>query len=394
MIRRPVVIAGARPNFPKVAPLMNAFRGRGLEALLVHTGQHYDTNMSQAFFDALEMAEPEVNLGVGSGTHAAQTAAVMTEFEAWMAGQEEVDAVLVVGDVNSTVACALVAAKAGIPIGHVEAGLRSFDRSMPEEINRVVVDALATWLFTPAPEADENLLAEGTDPSRIHRVGNIMVDSLLSALDKARRRPVRAQLGLGEHFGLVTLHRPALVDDAERLSDVVDTLHEVGRMVPLVFPAHPRTRAKIEAAGFRTDDRLLRLIEPLGYLEFLSLQAQAALVLTDSGGIQEETSVLGVPCLTLRENTERPITITRGTNRLVGYDRTRILRAAEAALGSGFGTRGDIPLWDGHAADRIVDELCGPGAAHRFVPPAILERPSAEYNASQLPDESSPRLHE
>ena len=384
MIRKPVVIAGARPNFPKVAPLMSAFKKRGVDPMLVHTGQHYDANMSQAFFDALEMEEPEANLGVGSGSHAAQTAAVMTEFEQWLGSQDEVDAVLVVGDVNSTVACALVAAKAGIPIGHVEAGLRSFDRAMPEEINRVLVDALATWLFTTAPEADENLKAEGADPSRIHRVGNIMVDSLLSVIDKARSQPAREQLELPDRFGLVTLHRPALVDDAERLGDVIETLQDVGRMVPLVFPAHPRTKAKIEAAGLRTDDALLQIIDPLGYLDFLSLECQAALVLTDSGGIQEETSVLGVPCLTLRENTERPTTITMGTNRLVGYDRASILLTAKEALDFGLGSSTDIPLWDGLTAQRIVDVLLSHSSHASFVSPALVAQPSAEFLASQF----------
>ena len=391
MIRRPVIVAGARPNFPKVAPLMRAFANRGVDALLVHTGQHYDANMSQGFFDALGISEPVGNLGIGSGSHAQQTAGVMTAFEAWLGEQDGVDAVLVVGDVNSTVACALVAAKSGVPLGHVEAGLRSFDRSMPEEINRVVVDALSTWLFTPAPEADENLLAEGVEPARIHRVGNIMVDSLLAVLDRARLRPVRQMLGLDRQFGLVTLHRPALVDETDRLIDVMGTLHEVGRLVPLVFPIHPRTRAKIDAAGVEIDGRRVRLVEPQGYLDFLCLEANAALVFTDSGGIQEETSILGVPCLTLRENTERPITITQGTNRLVGYERATILAAVADALVTDRAPR-SIPLWDGLTAERIVDILRLPTEPPTFIPPSLLVDPSAEFAASRHLEQPSLRL--
>ena len=383
MIRRPVLVAGARPNFPKVAPLMKAFADRGVEALLVHTGQHYDHAMSQGFFDELGMAEPAINLGVGSGSHSEQTAAVMTAFESWLRGQADIDAVLVVGDVNSTVACALVAAKAEIPLGHVEAGLRSFDRSMPEEVNRVVVDSLATWLFTPAPEADENLAAEGVAPERIVRVGNVMVDSLLATVGRARDRGTHRALGINDHFGLVTLHRPALVDNEDRLFDVMGTLTELGENLPLIFPVHPRTRSKIVAAGVDVDDTRIRLIDPQSYLDFLCLESGADLVLTDSGGIQEETSVLGVPCLTLRENTERPVTITRGTNRLVGYERAKILYAAESALSSDR-TPSSIPLWDGRTAGRIADYLLEPGSAPSFVPPPLSKSPSEEFRASQL----------
>ena len=349
MIRRPVIIAGARPNFPKVAPLMKAFASRGVEALLVHTGQHYDSNMSGNFFDALGLSEPTVNLGIGSGSHTRQTAGVMLAFETWLEDHDDVGAVLVVGDVNSTVACALVAAKVGIPLGHVEAGLRSFDRSMPEEINRVLVDAMARWLFTPTPEADENLLAEGVESARIHRVGNIMVDSLLSTLDQARLGPIKRDLGLDGPFGLATLHRPALVDEPDRLIDVMATLNDVGKLLPLIFPVHPRTRAMIQALDIAVDQRRVRLIDPLGYLDFLCLESSAAVVLTDSGGIQEETSVLGVPCLTFRENTERPTTITQGTNRLVGYERSTILDAVADAL----------------AADRIPRPYPTLGRTHR-----------------------------
>ncbi len=389
MIRRPVVIAGARPNFVKVAPLMRALTAHGVDARLVHTGQHYDAAMSASFFECLDIPEPAVNLGVGSGSHGSQTAAVMTAFEEWLTGADA-DAILVVGDVNSTVACALVGAKAGIPVGHVEAGLRAFDRTMPEEINRVVVDALATWLFTPSSDADENLLAEGVEPARIHRVGNVMVDSLLGALDRARRQTVVADLGLTrDDFGLVTLHRPALVDDARRLADVVDTLLSIGDWERLVFPVHPRTRKMLEQAGVVIDDRRMSLVEPLGYLDFLALEEAAAVVLTDSGGVQEETSALGVPCLTLRENTERPITVTLGTNTLVGFDRRTILAGAVAAREQGRQAPA-IPRWDGRACDRIAQVLSAPAEHIEFVPPELALTGSAEFRAGRQP--ASPAL--
>jgi UDP-N-acetylglucosamine 2-epimerase (non-hydrolysing) len=380
MIRRPVLVAGARPNFPKVAPLMRALAREGVQAKLVHTGQHYDAAMSSSFFEYLDIPVPAANLGVGSGSHAAQTAAVMVAFEAWLK-RVDADAVLVVGDVNSTVACALVAAKAGIPVGHVEAGLRSFDRSMPEEINRVLVDALATWLFTPSADGDENLLAEGAEPERIHLVGNVMVDSLYYALPEARRRSIVADLGLTrERFGLVTLHRPALVDDPDRFTDVAGTLREVGEQLPLVFPVHPRTQQMLERCELDLDPRRVRMIEPLGYLDFLAIEEAAALVLTDSGGVQEETSVLGVPCLTLRDGTERPVTVTRGTNTLVGFDRETIVSAARDAL-----TRArrpaDIPLWDGHACERIAHVLSLNLPPPRFVPPKLRRGGSIEFRA-------------
>jgi UDP-N-acetylglucosamine 2-epimerase (non-hydrolysing) len=382
MIRRPVVIAGARPNFPKVAPLMRALARKGMPARLVHTGQHYDAAMSTSFFECLDIPEPVANLGVGSGTHATQTAAVMVAFESWLDGADA-DALLVVGDVNSTVACALVAAKAGIPIGHVEAGLRSFDRTMPEEINRVMVDALATWLFTPSADGDENLLAEGVEPERIHLVGNVMVDSLCYALPEARRRSTLANLGLTrDGFGLVTLHRPALVDDPDRLAHVALTLSEVGERLPLVFPVHPRTRQMLERCDIRLDARRVRVVEPLGYLDFLALEESAALVLTDSGGVQEETSVFGVPCLTLRDNTERPITVTRGTNTLVGFDRGAIVSGAVEALARGR-RPAEIPLWDGRACERIAEVLSGDGRAPRFIPPALVAEGSAEFAAGR-----------
>ncbi|MGE3796044.1 MAG: non-hydrolyzing UDP-N-acetylglucosamine 2-epimerase [Dehalococcoidia bacterium] len=382
MIGRPVVVAGARPNFVKVAPLMRSFASRGIDAALVHTGQHYDSVMSGSFFESLGIPEPIANLGVGSGSHAVQTAAVMVAFEEWLSGADA-DAVLVVGDVNSTVACALVAAKAGIPVGHIEAGLRSFDRSMPEEVNRVMVDAVARWLFTPSADADENLLAEGVEPARIHRVGNIMVDSLLGSIERARLRPVRAELGLPDPYGLVTLHRPALVDSPERMRDVMRALDEVGASIPLAFPVHPRTRTMLDRAAIAVDPSRIRLVEPQPYLDFLALEAGAALVLTDSGGVQEETTVLGVPCLTLRENTERPITITHGTNTLVRFDHDAIVAAARAAR-SDPAAPAPIPLWDGLTSERIVDVLTAATDDPMFVPPAVRGLPA--YLAGRSPE--------
>jgi len=364
MIQRPVVVAGARPNFVKVAPLLSALAAAGVEPLLVHTGQHYDAAMYDSFFDDLGIPEPAVNLGVGSGTHAAQTAAVMVAFETWPV-TSGADAVLVVGDVNSTVACTLVAAKAGIPVAHVEAGLRSFDRTMPEEINRVVVDTLSTWLFTQSADGDANLLAEGVAPERIFRVGNVMVDSLLTHIDAARARPVQAELGLPTRFGLVTLHRPALVDNPARMAAMMQTLEAIGEDLPLVFPVHPRTRSVLAKAGIDVAPEKVRVIDPQVYLDFLALEAAALLVLTDSGGVQEETSVLGVPCLTLRENTERPITISHGTNRLVGFDDTAIRTAAIAALDADRCIP-SIDLWDGQASERIVDVLLSDAPEHHF----------------------------
>jgi UDP-N-acetylglucosamine 2-epimerase (non-hydrolysing) len=383
-VRHAAVIAGARPNFVKVAPLLRALAARRIDASLVHTGQHYDAAMSASFFEFLDIPDPTVNLGVGSGSHASQTAAVMVAFEEWLAGADA-DAVLVVGDVNSTIACALVAAKAGVPVGHVEAGLRAFDRTMPEEINRVLVDNLATWLFTPSADADENLMFEGVEPERIHRVGNVMVDSLLQALPRAGQRTVLADLGLvRDGFGLVTLHRPALVDEPARLVEMAGTLAEIAEDVRLVFPVHPRTRKMLARTGIRFDEQGVLLIEPLGYLDFLALEESAALVLTDSGGVQEETAVLGVPCLTLRENTERPVTLTAGTNTLVGFDRDTIVATARTALDGGRQAC-TIPLWDGHACDRIAAVLDGDVAELDFVPPALKLGGSQEFRAGRRP---------
>ena len=347
-----VVIAGTRPNFVKVAPLLERLTNAGVDAVLVHTGQHYDWAMSEALFTDLGLRAPDVNLEVGSANHAVQTARVMTRFDEWLEANPT-DQVVVVGDVNSTLACSLVAAKREIPVAHVEAGLRSFDRSMPEEINRVAIDAISTWLFTPSADADASLRAEGVDQSRIHRVGNIMVDSLLSSLGNARALPVRANLGLTGPYGLVTLHRPWLVDDPVRLAQVLHALSQIAVTLPLVFPVHPRTRANIEAFGLRDDSSGIMFVEPVGYLECLHLEAEATLVLTDSGGIQEETTVLGVPCLTVRENTERPITVTQGTNHLVGSDPDTICRVAADVIAHP-PVRRCPPLWDGHTAERIA----------------------------------------
>ena len=359
-------VAGTRPNFVKVAPLLSALTVLGMRTTLVHTGQHYDPLMSDVFFTELGLPAPDHHLGVGSGTHAEQTALVMRAFEPLVA-EVRPDVVVVVGDVNSTLACALVAAKTEALVAHVEAGLRSRDWSMPEEVNRVVTDRVSDLLFAPSRDAVDNLLAEGTDPRRVHLVGTVMIDTLLKHLEVARARPVIESLGLAPGgYGVVTLHRPANVDVGARFARVRDGLARVASRLPLVVPVHPRARGPWEAGGAIAG---LTLVDPLGYLDFLALEAGAALVLTDSGGVQEETTVLGVPCLTLRDNTERPITITEGTNRLVGDDPDRIEREAIAALDEE--TAPCRPaLWDGHAAERIADVLANIDAA-------TLPRPSA-----------------
>jgi UDP-N-acetylglucosamine 2-epimerase (non-hydrolysing) len=354
---RVVIVAGARPNFMKVAPLLRELRAREpFEALLVHTGQHYDVSMSDAFFRDLGMPEPDVNLGVGSGSHASQTADVLRGIEPVLADWKP-DATVVVGDVNSTLAATLAAVKLGIPVAHVEAGLRSFDRSMPEEINRILTDAISRWLFTSEPSGAENLLREGVAADRVHFVGNVMIDSLLSHLERARAAAPLEALGLRPGaFGVLTLHRPSNVDDAGRLGRLFAVLEEIHAELPIVFPVHPRTRASIESRLGGRAPRL-DLVEPLGYLEFLGLMAQARLVLTDSGGIQEETTVLGVPCLTLRDTTERPVTVSEGTNLVVGSEPAMIRVEARKILDGG-GKRGRVPQkWDGAAARRIVDVL-------------------------------------
>jgi UDP-N-acetylglucosamine 2-epimerase (non-hydrolysing) len=354
-------VVGARPNFMKIAPVMRAIQAAGFaEQRLVHTGQHYDAAMSDVFFTDLGMPKPDIHLGVGSGSHAEQTARVMVAFEK-VCLEERPDLVVVAGDVNSTLACAVVAAKALVPCAHVEAGLRSFDRTMPEEINRIVTDRLAELLLTPSADADENLRREGTPEDRIFRVGNVMIDSLLAHLPQARAKGSPQRLGVQPgRYAVVTLHRPSNVDDPEVLGRLMGALAKLQRSLPVVFPVHPRTRKRLAEAGMAPELGHLPgliLCEPLGYLEFLGLTSQSALVLTDSGGLQEETTALGIPCLTLRENTERPITITDGTNTLVGTDPERVLSEAEQAI-AGRGKAGRIPpLWDGKASERIAAVL-------------------------------------
>jgi UDP-N-acetylglucosamine 2-epimerase (non-hydrolysing) len=347
-------VIGARPNFIKAAPVIRALGGRGVRQRVIHTGQHYDERMSDVFFRELDLPEPDLYLGVGSGTHAEQTAATMTGLErAWTPDPPAL--VLVYGDVNSTLAASLVAAKQSIASAHVEAGLRSFDRSMPEEINRIVSDLLAELLFTTSPEADDRLRAAGIPDERICFVGNPMIDTLLAHRSAFDSTDERDRLGLPADYGVVTLHRPSNVDDVDSARAVVVALDGLAELVPLVLPLHPRGRSTLEAAGLRDRDRL-RVVEPLGYLAFLSLVAGARLVLTDSGGIQEETTILDVPCLTMRPNTERPITITHGTNRLVAP--ADVVPAAREILAGPARPGGPRPpLWDGHAGSRIADRV-------------------------------------
>jgi UDP-N-acetylglucosamine 2-epimerase (non-hydrolysing) len=338
---RIICVAGARPNFVKVKPLVNAFEGKGAEVLLVHTGQHYDESMSQVFFHELGLRQPDRHLAAGSGTHAAQVAKVMTGFEVLLADLLP-DLVVVVGDVNSTLACALVTAKSNSELAHVEAGLRSGDRSMPEEINREITDLLSDHLFATEAEAVENLLREGRPPERIHLVGNVMIDSLLANLDRARERNIVERFGLvRKGFALVTLHRPSNVDDLQVFEEIMGALEEIADEIPVILPVHPRLRPTMVV---RPSSKV-RTTEPLGYLDFIALEDAAALCLTDSGGIQEETTVLGTPCLTLRTST--------GTNRLVGVQREQIVLAARSALASP-PKGGPPPLWDGRAAERIA----------------------------------------
>lgn len=351
-MRRVVCVAGARPNFIKIKPVLDALERRGVETVLVHTGQHYDVEMSRVFFEDLGLRTPDYSLDVGSASHAVQTARILTAFEPLLE-QVRPDVVAVVGDVNSTVACALVAAKGGSYVAHVEAGLRSRDWSMPEEINRVVTDRISDYLLAPSQDAVDNLRGEGYREDQIHLVGNVMIDTLFANLARARQRPVLAQLGLEPGaYGLVTLHRPANVDDAAVLTGLVAALGEVAFECPLVFPVHPRTRPKLHAAL----PAGVRLVDPFGYLDFLALQADARLVLTDSGGVQEETTVLGIPCLTLRDNTERPITVSEGTNRVVGRNPANVIAAAKEVLAHPPEARKPA-LWDGKAGERIVTAL-------------------------------------
>ena len=358
-----ILVAGARPNFMKIAPLIRAIRAHNeqddshekIDYRLVHTGQHYDIKMSEIFFTELGIPNPDVNLEVGSGSHAEQTARVMMAFEP-VCLEEKPDWVVVVGDVNSTMACTLVAAKLGIKVAHVEAGLRSFDRTMPEEINRIVTDSLADLLLTPSTDADENLKREGVPPSKIRLVGNIMIDTLVANLDQARCSGLPAKLGVEANgFAYVTLHRPANVDDKNKLGLIMGELNSLARHIPVVFPVHPRTRNMMKSCGVSIQNGNLKLIEPIGYHDSLCLTEKARFVLTDSGGLQEESTYLGTPCLTLRPNTERPITVGVGTNKLtrpecLANDIEEILQNRRPA--------GRIPdLWDGKTAERIVKML-------------------------------------
>ena len=352
-------VVGARPNFMKAAPVVAALRDHGVRQTIVHTGQHYDAFMSDVFFQQLGIPEPEVNLAVGSGSHAAQTAEIMTRFETVVL-ERKPDLVLVYGDVNSTVAATLVCAKLNVRIGHVEAGLRSFDRTMPEEVNRLVTDQLADLLFTPSEDGDLNLIREGVDDHKSFRVGNVMIDTLIRLLPAASGVE-RADDVFESPYALVTLHRPSNVDDPATLAQLLRTLTVLSREIRVVFPVHPRTRKRIEDLGGWTPGSNIRFIDPVGYIEFLALQMHATLVITDSGGIQEETTYLGTPCLTVRKNTERPVTVTSGTNVLVGEDMSQLLAEAGRIL-SGEPRKSSIPpLWDGRAAHRIAEVIT---AAH------------------------------
>lgn len=359
---RVFLVAGARPNFMKIGPIYDALSKapETFQPVLIHTGQHYDDNMSKVFFDDLGLPAPDHHLGVGSGSHAQQTARTMIAFERIVLA-ESPDMVLVVGDVNPTLACALVAVKLHIPVAHVEAGVRSFDRRMPEEVNRVATDAVADLLLTPSEDAAGNLTREGIPETRIHFVGNVMIDALFRFVERARTSAILEELGLApKSYGLVTLHRPSNVDDQTVLSGLLDALETVSERLPLVFPLHPRTKGNFER--FRLMARLqaesrIRPIPPAGYLDFLRLQAESRLILTDSGGIQAEATALGIPCLTLRENTEWRVTLTRGTNQLVGTAPEAIVAGACRALDDPPPADRRPALWDGHAAERIAEVL-------------------------------------
>jgi UDP-N-acetylglucosamine 2-epimerase (non-hydrolysing) len=364
---RVVCVAAARPNFMKVKPVMDALERSQVDVVLVHTGQHYDRGMSEVFFEELRLRRPDHDLGVGSGSHGEQTGRVMSAFEPLLDTLAP-DLVVVVGDVNSTLACALVAAKSGARVAHVEAGLRSRDWSMPEEINRVVTDRVSDYLFAPSADAVTNLHREGYRPDQVHLVGNVMVDTLLANLARARRSDIHTRLGVSrQRYGLVTLHRPSNVDSPRRLHALLRALSRVAQDCPLVFPMHPRTRRML---GGATVSSALTLVPPMGYLDFLALEADACVVLTDSGGVQEETTVLGVPCLTLRENTERPITISEGTNQLVGVEPSAIVAAALRAVADPPPPRRPA-LWDGHAGDRIAQVIVADHHQARLQPTAL-----------------------
>lgn len=354
-------VVGARPNFMKIAPIIETMKKHPeIKPVLVHTGQHYDKEMSKLFFDDLKLSPPDIYLGVGSASHAAQTAKVMVEFEKVLLEQKP-DLVVVVGDVNSTIACALTAVKLFIPVAHVEAGLRSYDRTMPEEINRILTDAISDYLFTTSRDADVNLLKEGIPKEKIYFVGNVMIDTLLKQIDKASTSDILSRLGLEpKNYAALTLHRPNNVDDKEVFVRILGALEEVQKKIKIVFPIHPRTRKKIEEFSLSGKIKSMTnfiITDALGYLDFLSLTANSKFVLTDSGGIQEETTILKIPCITLRETTERPITVTEGTNVIVGSDKEKIIKESLKVI-EGKAKNGKIPeLWDGKAAERIVKIL-------------------------------------
>ena len=355
-----VIVVGARPNFMKADAIVRAAQAGGLSHCLLHTGQHYAPELSRVFFDELGLPEPDVHLGVGSGTHAEQTAGIMLRFEREL---RRLDPwiVVVVGDVNSTLACALVAAKEGYPVAHVEAGLRSYDLGMPEEINRRLCDHLSTYLFAPSSDAVENLVREGIPAERIVFAGNTMIDTLLRLRDSARERHTPSRFGLtARGYALATLHRPENVDDPDFLTSLLHAFQEIGRRLPVVFPIHPRTRMRmvaLETAEGRWDGSGVIASDPLGYLDFVGLLADARLVLTDSGGVQEEATVLGIPCLTVRETTERPVTVRLGTNTVIGRDPERLVREATAALASPIVPAGLPERWDGRAGERVIQHL-------------------------------------
>ena len=353
---RPIIIVvGARPNFMKMAPLYSELKKRKINTLLLHTGQHYDKNMSSVFFEELNMPKPDIYLGVGSDTHAKQTAKIMVDFEK-ICLEKKPQRVVVAGDVNSTIACALVATKLNIPVDHVEAGLRSFDMNMPEEINRILTDRISNLLFTPSEDANINLINEGTDPEKIKLTGNIMIDSLVSNLEKTNSKILKKLNIKEKQYALVTLHRPSNVDKKDILVDIVSALNQISEKIPVVFPLHPRTKNKMKEFNIKhiNNSRII-FTEPLGYLDFLSLTKNTKLVLTDSGGIQEETTALGIPCLTLRENTERPITVKEGTNKIIGNTKSRIIEEFNYVLSNEGQSYKTPRLWDGKTAKRIAD---------------------------------------
>jgi len=376
-----VSVVGARPNFMKIAPIIEQLKIKNknlkaeLKHVLVHTGQHYDEEMSKSFFEDLNLPKPDINLGVGSASHAVQTAKIMIEFEK-VCLRERPDLIIVVGDVNSTIACALVASKLGIKIAHIEAGLRSFDRAMPEEINRVLTDAISDYLFTTCEDANENLRKEGIPEEKIYFVGNVMIDTLLRYKERAKKSKILEKLGLNKDlqvrsYALLTLHRPSNVDNRETFINILKALKDVSEKIPIIFPAHPRTQRQIKSFGLEkyfnfvniesnscvNIENSINLLDPLSYLDFLNLMANAKFVLTDSGGIQEETTILNIPCLTLRENTERPVTLKEGTNTIVGSNPEKIISKSMDIL-NGKKKIGRIPkLWDGKAAERIINIL-------------------------------------